>query len=181
MSDGITDSYRDQRRAECFANFLLRLVVFLEDGSSSVEKLELLKQAASQTDDVPRGLMSGQTSLSEGLNTLIANLQKKDERTWGNLLMTAHGDLPDISFYRLKKLSPFKDKILLQVDYGCGFVTLRGDFQNFIDNLIRFDKNLKVYDADTYLITLPKETMNEVTVVWLKCGISGVRGPRKAR
>jgi len=179
MSDGITDSYRDQRRAECFEDFLSCLADHLEQ--SSDEKISRLLKAASETDQVPRGLMSGRTNLSEGLSGLLEKLLAGDEQTWGNLLMTAHGGYPDKSFYRLKKVSPFKDKILLKMDYGIGFVSLHGDFQNFLDKFVGSEKNLKIYDGDSYLVTISKEAFNGAGVVWLKSGISGVKGPRKAR
>lgn len=179
MSDGITDSYRDQRRAECYEEFLSCLADHLEQPSD--EKASLLLKAASETDQVPRGLMSGQTNLSIGLSGLLEKLLARDEKIWGNLLMSAYGGYPDKSFYRLKKISPFEDKVLLKVEYGIGFVSLHGDFQNFLDRFVGKEKNLKIYDGDSYLVTIPEEALSGAGVTWLNSGISGVKGPRKAR
>lgn len=179
MSDGITDSYRDQSRAEEYEKFLGRLADYLENPNE--EKLAVLKLAGEQTDRIPRGLMSGQTDISSRMENLLAKLFENDERVWGKLLLNAHGDFPEKSFYRLKKLSPFRDQILLEVDYGIGFVTLRGDFQELIDKTINTAHNMKIYDGDKYLVVIPADVLKEAKVVWMECGISGVKAPRKAR
>ncbi|MDP3730931.1 MAG: hypothetical protein Q8R34_00290 [bacterium] len=179
MSDGITDSYRDQRRAEAYEEFLCRLADYIENPIE--ENLTVLKSAGEQTDGVPRGLVSGRTDISSGIEDLLKALFENDERIWGKLLLNAHGGYPEEGFRKLKRLSPFKDKIIVEVDYGIGFVSLSGEFQNLIDKVIGGAHNMKTYDGDSYMLAIPNDVLKDANVVWLKCGIGGVKGSRKAR
>jgi hypothetical protein len=179
MSDGITDSYRDQRRAEDYEYFLDCLVGYLEKQIG--ENLVAVKKAAAATDAVPRGLMSGRTNLSDGLDGLLEKLLEKDERMRGKLLFSAHNIYPPTAFEKLKGLSPFKNRLLVWVDYGIGFVNLRGELQGLIDKAIARGRNMKIYDADKYLLTLPESVLNRTEVIWLDCGYLGIKEPRKAR
>ena len=179
MSDGITDSYRDQRRAECYEKFLCWLADYIENPTE--ESLASLKLAGEQTDRIPRGLMGGQTNIASGLENLLAKLLEGNERFWGGLLLSAHGGCPDESFRKLKKVSPFKDKIIIGVEYGIGFVNLIGEAKELFDRIIGKEQNMKIYDGDTYLAAIPKDVLKDTQIVWLKSGVSGVKGPRKAK
>lgn len=179
MSDGITDSYRDQRRAECYDDFLKILVSYLENQTE--ENFKRLKSTAESVDGVPRGLMTGQTSFAKGLDQVVARLIENDPRIWGRLLLTAVNSYPNKVYKRLKKLSPFAGKILIEVDYGIGFVNLRGEIQPVLDQIIGTRDNLKVYDADRYLVIIPESALAEAEVNWLRCGYYQIKEPRKAR
>lgn len=179
MSDGITDSYRDQERAERYRDFLKAVVKFIEN--QTPENLTLLTRAAEAVDGVPRGLLSGTTKLAKGLQALIDGLIVKDPKVWGNLLLTAVGDLPDKTYKKLKALSPFAGKVLIGVDYGIGFVHLNGEIQSVLDQIICNRENLKVYDADHYIVAIPESALADAQVTWLRCGIYQVKEPRKAR
>ncbi|MBI4160486.1 MAG: hypothetical protein HY506_01100 [Candidatus Yanofskybacteria bacterium] len=178
MSDGITDSNRDARRGELYDQFLRALANYIKDKTE--ENLDNLRQAAESVDDVPRGLMSERTDLASGLNKILAALISNDKKVWGSLLLIAAGR-NESEYRRLKKLSPFADDIIVGVDYGMGFVNLRGDVQHFIDDIISRDKNMKIYDADRYLLAIPKSSFSGVEVVWLRCDKYGVKESRKAR
>ena len=179
MSDGITDSYRDQRRADRYGDFLKAVARFIEN--QTPDNLKLLTGAAEAVDDVPRGLMSGTTNLAKGLQSLIDGLVGNDPKVWGNLLLTAAEDPRDKTYKKLKALSPFAGKILIQVDYGIGFVTLRGEIQSVLDQIICNGSNLKVYDADDYLVAIPEFAFVNAQVTWLRCGYYQIKEPRKAR
>ena len=179
MSDGITDSYRDQRRGECYDEFLESLAGYLENKTQ--ENLRVLRMAAESVDGVPRGLMTGQTNLAQGLDQVIGRLAENDQRTWGELLLIAVDRYHKDTYKRLKKLSPFTGKILIGVDYGCGFVTLKGETQQALDQIIGGRDNLKTYDTDKYLVVLPESVLAKAKVVWLRCGYLGIKEPRKAR
>ncbi len=180
MSDGITDSYRDQRRGECYGDFLKVLANFLEKPSTA-EGCQAVKQAAERVDGVPRGLISGRTSLSGGLSVMVEKLREGDEKTWGTLLLSAVGSYPTAVFKKFKSISPFKGKVLISVDYGFGFVNIGGEFEHFLDHFIAGINGFKIYDADHYIVALDEYSFKKgAELVWRSCGVSGVKGPRKA-
>ncbi|MEK7151092.1 MAG: hypothetical protein AAB784_00045 [Patescibacteria group bacterium] len=179
MSDGITDSYRDTRRGELYDDFLLALADYLAKKTEA--NLTLLKKTANLVDDVPRGLMSGRTNLAQGLDDMLNKLLAQDKRTWGKLLGTALNTYPTKVYKRLKCMSPFDGQVLIAVDYGIGFVNLHGDIQNFLDHYIQRDKNMKIYDADKYIVAIPESALTQSDVTWLHCGYFGVKEPRKQR
>jgi|SRR3989344_5736891 len=179
MSDGITDSYRDQKRGERYDKFLKLLADYLENKTPG--NLQTLKLVAESVDGVPRGLMTGKTRLAQDLDSMLVGLQENDQRTWGELLLTAIGRYPDQVYGRLKKLSPFASKILISVDYGLGFVTFGGELESILADAIGGKENLKIYDTDKYLVAIPESALTKAKVIWLRCGIHGVKEPRKAR
>lgn len=180
MSDGITDSYRDERRAKRYEDFLDVLALYIEN--QTPENFNELKSAAKAVDDVPRGLISGPTKLAEGLDDMVGKLIERDKKTWGKLLLGSMGLYPKNTYKKLKNLSPFAGQLLIGVDYGLRFVTLDGEeLQEFLDHLIGNRKNLKIYDADKYLVTLPESIIERAEVTWLRCGIYGIKEPRKNR
>ena len=179
MSDGITDSYRDQEREERYGDFLVSLANYLENKTPKI--LRALNAAASAVDDMPRGLMIGQTNLAQDLDLMTTRLIENDQRTWGQLLSTALGRYPGKVYKRLKKLSPFAGKILIEVDYGCGFVNLRGEIRPALDQIIQNVSNLKIYDADKYIVAIPESALAQAKVTWLHCGYFAIKEPRKAR
>lgn len=183
MSDGITDSRRDQKRGERYEDFLEVLADFLLEQPSQ-EGYKLLERAAASVDGVPRGLMSGRTSLSAGLAVMVNELRIGNEKTWAKLLLSAAGGYPTKTFKRLKEISPFRDRILISVDYGLGFVHIGGELESFLANFIGNVNGLKTYNADSYLVAIGKidrGVLENAKLVWLGCGISGIKGPRSAK
>lgn len=179
MSDGITDSYRDQERGERYEAFLKNLEMYLREQTE--ESLNLLKRAADRLNGVPRGLMSGQTNLAQGLDAMLAKLLAQDKRTWGLLLSTAVDAYPRTVYTKLKQRSPFANQTLISVNYGMGFANIGGEIQRLLDNIIGSHNDLKIYDADRYLVAIPTDILKTADVTWLKCGIYGVKEPRKFR
>ena len=179
MSDGITDSYRDQRRCECYDDFLESLADYLENKTD--ENLKELKSATKSVDDVPLGLMTGSTKLVQGLDKMLAQLLAQDKRTWGALLLTVVGSYPNNTFIKLKAMSPFAGQVLISVEYGIGFVHLGGELESFLGNIIANQKNLKTYDADKYLVNIQESALAKAKVTWLGCGYYQIKEPRKAR
>lgn len=121
------------------------------------------------------GYFSGPINFSENLEKKLARLRNQDKEEWAKLL---GGHIGSPYFSELKKLSPFAGKILIYVDYGMGFVEIFGDMENWVNALIRGKKNWKTHDCDDYLVALPKPDEKDAEVFWLRCGISGVNGPR---
>ncbi|MFH0831704.1 MAG: hypothetical protein V1886_02450 [archaeon] len=186
MSDALTDISYDQRRGENYNSYMRNLRDYLTKPSK--KSFKILLKSAESTDAVPRGYFGGSTSIAEGLEEKIKNLQKKDKREWANLLSSSDS----YSYYNdFKRISPFADKTLVFVDYGCGFVHIHFDeFENKIHDRIR-NSDYKTYDADKYLAALPissqqlEEIIGKADVVWMRCGIySGKTGemlaPRNA-
>jgi hypothetical protein len=174
MSDALTDIARDGQRARSFYSFLELLEDYLKAENRTEDMLQKVIQAAQVTDAVRRGYFSGSTNISQDLAEKIKLLIAGDKHTWAWLLAMVDGTSRD----RLKELSPFKGMIVIHVDYGCGFVTFKGDFEPFIGNLIRQQKGWKTYDADDYLVVLPTPAIEGAEIFWLRCGIGGVDGPR---
>ena len=174
MGDALTDIARDGRRAENFYSFLGLLEKYLEADTRTDDMLQKVLKAAQNTDDVRGGYFGGSTDISQGLAEKIELLIAGDKYVWAWLLAIADESSRD----SLKKLSPFRDMMVIHVDYGCGFVTFRGDLESFIASLIRTKKNWKTYDADDYLVVLPTPAIENAEVFWLRCGIGGVNGPR---
>jgi len=206
MSDAITDIARDEQRARNFSEYLSALRTYLMDSNSSRKNFTKVIEAARSTDAIRRGYWGGQTSISENIEKKIKKLKKNDKTEWARLLAMTMTDWPEY-YGGLKKLSPFKEKYLHLVDYGNGFMDVyavpRAPFKlgNGTINRIIASKNMKIYDADDYLIAISKSTnpceladladsdnhrrydqiLQTIDVIWLRCGIVGINGPRPAK
>lgn len=180
MSDALTDIARDTRRAEVFGEYLEAVKAYLLD--SSQETFKNAVEAAQVVDGVPRGYWGGRTSLSKDIEKRLRSLKRGNKQEWARFLSLVMRY--DISYRHLfeefKAISPFKDKLLVHVDYGCGFVHFGGEIEAFFAKIIREHAGWKTYDADDYFVALPMPEINEDTeVIWLHCGILGVKGPRE--
>lgn len=82
-------------------------------------------------------------------------------------------------YRRLKAISPFRDSFFIKVDYGCGFVTFRGELEEFFTKFIKEKKGWKTYDCDKYLVVLPVPKTKEIEVIWLSSSVNP-DGPRPA-
>ncbi|MFH1978986.1 MAG: hypothetical protein ABII97_01185 [Patescibacteria group bacterium] len=177
MSDALTDIVRDQRRGWNYHNFLGVLTDYLEKKPDDRKLLGQVVEAAENTDAVRGGYWGGQTRLSMGIKEKVKLLREGDRTEWAKLLAQTVSD-PSI-YQRLKVISPFPDALLVHVDYGCGFVTIKGELEKFFTKLIRDQKGWKTYDADKYAVILPLPETENVEIIWLDCGIGGVDGPRE--
>jgi len=137
--------------------------------------------AAEETDQVRGGYFSGGTMLSDKVDSLLEGLKNGDKSTWVRFLSSFREDEHDFAI--MKNLSPFKGQMIIIVDYGCGFVKLQGDIHPFLDSLIE-GKDMRIYDADKYFVTLPFLDATKMQVSWIRCGGSGpmipTDGPRPA-
>jgi hypothetical protein len=179
MSDGLTDVARDQRRGRCYDEYLESIRVFLGDPTDENRQKALL--GAKNTDAVPSGYFGGRTELESKAEALLADLQGGDKSAWAKFLFS----LKDSRDFRIfKEISPWKDQLLIAVDYGCGFVHFHGDIEPFMRSIIN-GKDMRTYDADDYLVVLPKIAVEETEVFWVRCGASGpgipTDRPRPAR
>lgn len=171
MSDALTDIARDDRRAREYGSYVEALLDHLED------KVEIgpVIEAAKRTDEVPRGYWGGRTDISTSVEERIGKLRSGDEREWARLLdmLSRDGTWAHHRYHRAKALSPWKDRLLIHVDYGCGFNTIHCPD---LDAIVR-RAGMKTYDADDYVVAVPVQA-EEPTVLWTGCGILGQDGPR---
>lgn len=179
MSDALTDISRDEKRSAYFENYLITLSNYLAKPSKKI--YEKLKNAGESIDVVPRGYFGGRTNFSQNFNDFMNGLCNKDVKTWCELLNMSKDS---IVYEKLHKLSPLSDKILIHVDYGNGFCDIDlGDFEKMIHDKIR-GADFRTFDCDNYNLVLPKDKLEKVIeeakIVWLRCGISDVKGARNA-
>lgn len=87
--------------------------------------------------------------MEESLNRLIA----QDREEWTRLLYEVVGD-KGLNFEAFKKASPFRDQMLVLVDYGHGFVSFGGELEKVISSLLK-EKGHKSYGGQKYILVLP--------------------------
>lgn len=208
MSDALTDISRDEQRAKNFSKYLSALKSYLTD--SSRKNFTKVIEAAKSTDAVRSGYWGGQTSISVNIKERLKKLRNGNNTEWARTLSWLMSCLIKDDwrhFWELKKLSPFSDKLLFMVDYGRGFMDVHAEpnapfkLSNWVVNWIIASKNMKIYDADDYLVALDKkinpyelrdladsdnrkkhdQILQIIDVIWLSCGIIGINGPRPAK
>lgn len=177
MSDALSDIAADERRGRNFASYLSCVKEYLLNPTK--ENFKKAVEGARNTDSVSRGYWGGRTYLSKDIKNHLKKLQKGDKEEWAKFLSRLRGSSWDYRLQEFKKLSPFKDKFVLFVDYGRGFVTIKGELESLVSQIVRQGKNWKTYDADDYFIAIPKPDVKEAETFWLRCGIMGVNGPRE--
>ena len=177
MSDAFSDIAADERRGRNYYGFLKLLTDYLEKKVDDKELLEQVIEAAKNTDVVGRSYWGGRTRLSVGIEERVKLLRESDKTEWAKLLVRT---VSEFSIYqRLKAISPFPSALLVHVDYGSGFVTIKGELEEFFANLIRNQKRWKTYDCDKYAVILPLPNTENAEIIWLDCGIMGVQDPRE--
>lgn len=177
MSDGCTDARRDQERGERYEQWLNALKSYLLKPTGKTFNAAI--EAAKHCDAFKlRGYHSGSTAVSRSVMGNLLKLKDGDKNAWVTLL----AEVMDAEFFsEFKALSPFAANIILRVEYGCGFSNLPPGLEELMRHVIDKEHNMKVRDGDDYLVILPPIDAKEVGVHWLKCGILGQKGPRKAR
>lgn len=168
MSDALSDIARDQARGRCYSSYLEAICVYLADPSE--EKRQVVIAAASDTDTVRGGYFGSKTNFSDDVANLLEGLKNGDKPTWAKFLSSLCSNQHDYAV--LRTFSPFQDRTLVFVNYGCGFVTLYGDIQPLLDSIIH-DENMRTYDCDKYLVSLSRLDTAKAEVLWIKCGGSG--------
>ena len=158
---------------KCYAELFEVLRCFLSNPTTENKKLAvtiIIRDSERFRDKQLSGGMSPISS-AEKAGAFLENLQKGDKQTWTWTFAMLRDSQHDFTI--MKALSPFKDQTLIVVDYGCGFVSLHGDIQPLLDSIIHGDNNMKIYDADKYLVALPKIVAAGSEVHWQGCGASG--------
>lgn len=174
MSDALTDISRDQERGRRYDTFLKALKAYLKEPTPD-NRGEVVR-LAQETDEVVGGYFGGRTRLAEDIEKKLDLLSGGDRAAWAKFLFSLH-DTRD--FKDLKKLSPFAGKLLVVADYGIGFVTFRGDVENFVDSIIQGDKGWRIYDADKYVVVMDQPDRSKAEVFWVGDG-RGRKDPKKA-
>lgn len=183
MSDAFSDIAADQERGRHFEYFLFKAKEYVINPTS--DTLKIAVEAAKEVDSVGHGYWEGRTNLGNNaensLQRLIANDTTVKETEWAKLLGLA---INSFQFKELKALSPFASKLVF-VDYGMGFVNIKG-FDEWFKDLISkaiIKQGMKTYDCDDYLVIMPPIEIKseEIKAIWLRCGILGVNGPRKPK
>lgn len=173
MSDALTDLYRDQQRSSNFSNFHDILAKYLK-GFVSIKAVE---DAADAIDAIRGGYWSGQTNVADGVRQLVEGLKSGDRRIWLGLLRQSYKGYFDPVYSELKKLSPFKDKVLIGVDYGRGFSRTGFEIEDVMASIIS-SSDMKTYDCDDYVVVLDKEIFSKAVAEWI--GHFNYDGPRPA-
>lgn len=183
MSDALSEIARDQERGEHFETFLLKVKEYVENPNSDTLKIAI--ELAEVVDYMGRGNWSRKINLGNNAENCLQRLVSSDiaikETEWVKLLgLSFHS----YRFQELKALSPFTDKVVVFVDYGTGFVNIEGFelLNNMISKAIK-RQGMRTYDCDKYLVVMSPIQINpdEVKAFWLRCGILGVKGPRKPK
>lgn len=180
MSDGSSDIARDQERGELFNYYLFKVKEYILNPNQSTFKVVV--EAAEEVDSVRRGWV-GETNLRGNIENHLKGLISEDkaikETEWAKLLGSA---MNRFQFQELKALSPFSNNTVVFVNYGMGFVNIKGFewLNNLVSKAIR-EQGMKTYDCDDYLVIMPPIEIkpDEIKAIWLSCGISGIEGPRK--
>lgn len=182
MSDAFSDIARDEERAEYFNQYLYKVKTYVLNPTEDNFKVAI--EAAKEVDSVGRGYWGGRTDLASDIEDHLKGLVSDDtaikEKKWAKLLALTFDNRR--RFNELKNLSPFADKMIVRVDYGSGFVRIKGFewFEEFFYGVIR-NQGMKTYDCDKYLVIMPPIDIKpeDIKAIWLRCGISGINGPRK--
>ena len=182
MSDGSSDIGRDEERGILFREYLLKIKEYVLAPNQNIFKTVI--EAAEEVDSVSRGYWGGRSNLKYKIENHLKGLISEDktikETEWAKLLGLA---INTPQFQKLKALSPFANNMVVFVDYGIGFINIEG-FEKWLNDLVSKairDQGMKTYDCDDYLVIMPPIEIKpeEIKAVWLRCGISGVEGPRK--
>jgi len=160
MSDGLTEVSRDEERTEMRNEYFNSLTKFLKD--SSIDNYHFLQQSAEDADSIRGGYWTGKTSLAKNLNKRLILLEEGDKKTWLRLLISLNED--EEIYNELKELSPFSEKDISYIDYGCGFVVesrSKGSLMGMIHSELRRRK-IPIFGGEDYAIVLPDKNIEEM-------------------
>lgn len=169
MSDGISDSYRDQERGDRFEDYIIAVIDYLVKPTKASKDTVL--DCAERCDGVGRGYFTGPTSLRKNCEELLEQLVAQDHQAWARMLMRAEDCSSWIGWQKyqmslrdkLKSISPFKDKMVGRIEYGIGFSSLYGDIKTMFDQFLSAN-DYCVNDCDTYTVIMDKPVISQV--VW---------------
>lgn len=115
MSDGITDSYRDQQREERIIRLLEAMIGFVAGDTPATRQRAIA--AALACDDVPRGLFGAPTNYAATIEPTLDKLAARDLRAWAQLLALAAANDGYLLFKKLLECSPWAGKRMAIVKF----------------------------------------------------------------
>jgi len=165
MSDALSDIAKDSERARLITEYFNTLVEFASGRAGEQE----VRDAASSASGGRHGYFSGPVDLESEIEEVIEGIKNRDKQIWAKVLWKAFGYY---NYRSLAKLSPFRDEVIVRVDYGVGFASYESypDSllpKSIIDNAIK-DKDWVTYDCDDYLVVFDGNEVDEV--YWIRCG-----------
>lgn len=172
MSDALTDIARDNGRASDYHSYMKELLDFVSGKSSK----ENVRKKAEDASGGSYGYWSGPLNLTKDLDRLLEGLwfRNGNRQVWAELLYDVVIDSESFLYWEaphFHDLSPFWDKILISVDYGCGFSFLKclpaGYVSKSVINGIIKDKDWITRDCDKYLVVLNSDGKTGDTY-WIK-------------
>jgi len=182
MSDALTDIARDETRGKLISEYLDCLLTYLKKPTKKNHR-QVMK-SAQQADDIPRGYFGSPTNLSKQLDDELEKLKQGDKTMWARFLAGFKETSSGI-YKEFKQLSPFSNKLLIKIDYGMGFSTIKTEgFEEQAHRHLR-EQDYKAYDCDKYLLSLPisggdlEKLFRSSDIIWLGCGRLGQMTPRK--
>ncbi len=171
--DGLIASTSIQATREAIADYLRAMM----DALHSPDHEPLLREAAARVDK------PGSRSVVHWWSSRLANLRTDDHGEWAYVLAMGLRFLPESDLERLRQMSPWRNRALLFVHYGIGFVEqpmlitrdapINNDSYDRASALITA-AGYRVNDADSYLVVFDAGP----SVYWLDCGRCGVEAPR---
>ena len=156
MSDGITDMYRAMDDYGRDNQFLICLADYLTINNKSKRRPKEFIEAVRLSElgrawlfewksEHKRNFAKGEGYVKK-LRQRIKLLEDYDRTEWRKLLSHASKSC-GYHYNYIKKVSPYKDKVLVFCDYVCGGFSLRGDMEKFVSKLIRSKGDGKMDDC----------------------------------
>lgn len=140
MSDAYSDMARLEREDQLYGDFLEQVYKYL--GKKSLPK-------------------------DDKMIKLVNSLKLKEKKTWIKVL----NDCKDLSKWELFKKfkehseNPLKGKVILDIDYGYGFMNMGGNIIEDIASLLG-DNGMAVFDGDKYSILIDENILKNSEIVW---------------
>lgn len=174
MSDGMSDMARESREADAAASYLRQLVKHLGNPSELSRKAIIALGLG-----LPNSWRYGYGNFRRDewprfMKKNLAKLEAGDKAAWSQLLRLALESSP-ASYRRLKKVSPFKNRLLLFIDYdgGSAEALLTGDVSRLLSGKATSEEVVDgvTYSRSPYLIAVRHK----------KTAIEAIKIPRNDR
>lgn len=179
MSDALSDIATDERRTRNYDTLLENLLNYLKEPSD--ESHQQIVEAAKNTDSVGQGFWGGRTDFSNGLEERLQKLREGDKTVWAKTLVEVSTN-NNRMYPKFKQLSPFKDQVLLFIDYGCGHHARAKILEFGEDEIAKKiqDENFMTHDCDKYILALPisEDIINQGNVFHIRSGYYPQKPPR---
>lgn len=159
MSDALTDISRDIERIMLMEKAMEVLMEYLSNPTEHLKYklLDLLKQV----DSVEGGFWTVRNDFSTFIAENLTKLVKGDKDTWLTFLIRANGFK---KYDKLKKLSPFKDKVVMLVDYGYSSVRFEGELTMKMEEILK-KRGYSTYNGEKYVMILPEDAFDKAEII----------------